>query len=504
MSSTGPRRGARVGSEAEMPESSPVGLREVVAVAPGAELRGDVSALVAEAAYDSRDVPHASLFFCVPGGRVDGHGFAGEAVAAGATALVVERWLDVDAPQIRVASVREAMGPMSSVVFGHPASDLRIVGVTGTDGKTTTTYLLESVFRAAGMRPGMIGTIGARIDGEHVDLQRTTPEAPDLHRLLARMRRASVVAVAMEVSSHGLDQHRFGGARCEVALFTNLSRDHLDYHGSMEAYFSAKARLFTPAATVMGVVNADDAWGRRLVREAIVPVTTFGLDSEAELRGTDVDLTPDGLAFRADGLLVRSSLRGRFNVENCLGTLAAAREMGLDDETTRRGIAAVEHVPGRMEVVDAGQDFLVMVDYAHTPDSIRGVLRGARPLTAGRVIVVFGCGGDRDPDKRSLMGEAATSHADLSIVTSDNPRSEDPLAIIEAIVPGAEAGGGEYVVEPDRRAAIRLAVSAAQASDVVVVAGRGHETEQELADGSLPFDDRTVVREELLDRGEPR
>jgi UDP-N-acetylmuramoyl-L-alanyl-D-glutamate--2,6-diaminopimelate ligase len=502
MSATGPRRGARVGSEAEMPESSPVGLVDVMAAAPGAELRGDTSAFVAEAAYDSRDVSPASLFFCVPGRRVDGHGFADEALAAGATALVVERWLDVDAPQIRVASVREAMGVMSSVVFGRPASDLRIVGVTGTGGKTTTTYLLESVFRAAGMRPGVIGTIGGRIDGEHVELQRTTPEAPDLHRLLARMRRAGVVAVAMEVSSHGLDQHRFGGARCEVALFTNLSRDHLDYHGSMEAYFSAKARLFTPAGTVTGVVNADDVWGRRLVGEASVPITTFGIDSEADLRGTDVDLTSDGATFHVDGMNVRCALRGRFNVENCLGTMAAARELGLDGETTRRGIAAVQRVPGRMEAVDAGQDFLVMVDYAHTPDSIRGVLRGARPLTAGRLIVVFGCGGDRDRDKRSLMGEAATSHADLSIVTSDNPRSEDPLAIIEAILPGAEAGGGEYVVEPDRRAAIRLAVSAAQAGDLVVVAGRGHEAEQELANRSMPFDDRAVVREELLALGE--
>jgi len=503
MSVTGPRWGARVGSEAEMPESSPVGLVDVMAAAPGAELRGDARTLVADAAYDSRDVPPTSVFFCVPGGRVDGHGFAGEALAAGATALVVERWLEVDAPQIRVASVREAMGPMSSVVFGRPASDLRIVGITGTDGKTTTTYLLESVFRAAGMRPGVIGTIGGRIDGEHVELQRTTPEAPDLHRLLARMRSAGVVAVAMEVSSHGLDQHRFGGARCEVALFTNLSRDHLDYHGSMEAYFSAKARLFAPSGTVMGVANADDVWGRRLVREATVPMTTFGIGSESDLRGTDVDLTPDGATFRVDGTLVRSALRGRFNVENCLGTMAAARELGLDDETTIRGIAGVQRVPGRMEAVDAGQDFLVMVDYAHTPDSIRGVLRGARPLTAGRVIVVFGCGGDRDRDKRSLMGEAATSHADLAIVTSDNPRSEDPLAIIEAILPGAEAGGGEYVVEPDRRAAIRLAVSTAHAGDLVVVAGRGHEAEQELATTSVPFDDRAVVREELLALGEP-
>ena len=487
-----------------MPESSPVGLSPVVAAVPGAELRGDATVLVADAAYDSREVAPQSLFFCVPGDLVDGHGFAGDAVSGGAAALVVERWLELEAPQIRVPSVREAMGPMSSVVFGHPARELRIVGVTGTDGKTTTTYLLEAVFRAAGMRPGVVGTTGGRIDGEHVDLQRTTPEAPDLHRLFARMRRASVVAVAMEVSSHGLAQHRFGGARCEVAIFTNLSRDHLDYHGSMEDYFAAKARLFTPSGTVMGVVNADDTWGRRLVAEATVPVTTFGLDAEADLRGSDVELTSHGLTFRVDGGQVRSNLRGRFNAENCLATLAAARELGVDTETSRRGIEAVTSVPGRMEAIDAGQDFLVMVDYAHTPDSIRGVLRGARPLTAGRIIVVFGCGGDRDREKRSLMGHAATSLADLSIITSDNPRSEDPSAIIEAILPGATSGGGEYVVEPDRRAAIRLALSAAEPGDVVVVAGRGHEAEQELATTSVPFDDRAVVREELLALRESR
>jgi UDP-N-acetylmuramoyl-L-alanyl-D-glutamate--2,6-diaminopimelate ligase len=459
---------------------------------------------VDDAAYDSRATPAGSLFFCVPGSRVDGHDVAAEAVGSGAAALVVERWLDVDIPQVRVASVREAMGPMSSAVFGHPASALRMVGVTGTNGKTTTTYLLESVFREAGLHPAVIGTTGGRVGGRRVELERTTPEAPDLHRLLARMRREGVDVVAMEVSSHGLDQHRFGGVRCEVALFTNLSRDHLDYHGSMEAYFAAKSRLFTAEHTAAGVVNADDRWGRRLLEETGVPTTTFGTGPDADLRATAIELTPDGLAFRVDGLVVRSFLRGRFNVENCLATLAVARTMQLADEAVARGVALVRDVPGRMQPVEQGQDFLVMVDYAHTPDSIRGVLRGARSLTAGRVIVVFGCGGDRDRDKRSPMGQAATAEADLCIITSDNPRSEDPLEIIEEILPGAVAGGGEYVVEPDRREAIRLALRAADRGDVVVIAGKGHETEQEFADRGVPFDDREVARRELLSLEERR
>lgn len=503
MSDEHPRRGARVGSDTEM-EPSPVGVSHVVAAVPGAELRGDGSTLVVDASYDSRVVRPRSLFFCVPGGRVEGHDFAAEAVAAGAAALVVERWVDVDAPQVLVRSVREAMGPMSNVVFDRPADALRIVGITGTDGKTTTTYLVGSVLRAAGLRPGMIGTTGATIDEQHIALERTTPEAPDLQRLLARMRGAGVDAVALEVSSHGLDQGRFSGTRCEVALFTNLSREHLDYHGSMEAYFEAKAQLFTPELAVAGVVNIDDHWGRRLAREAAIPVTSYGVGPEAEIRGTDIEVSPDGLAFSVGDLRVRSALRGRFNIDNCLATVGAARALSLSEEAIVQGIASLDHVPGRMQSVDAGQDFLVMVDYAHTPDSIRSVLRGARPFTAGRLIVVFGCGGDRDRDKRSQMGEAATGNADLTILTTDNPRSEDPLSIIDAVLPGARSGGGDFVVQPDRRAAIRLAVASARQGDVVVIAGKGHETRQELDGKSVPFDDRDVVREELVSLGKPR
>jgi UDP-N-acetylmuramoyl-L-alanyl-D-glutamate--2,6-diaminopimelate ligase len=436
----------------------------------------------------------------VPGAAGDGHEFAGDAVAAGAAALLVERWLDQPVAQVRVPSVRASMGPAAAAVFRHPADALTTAGITGTNGKTTTTYLLEAIWRAAGVRPGVIGTTGARVDGEPVPLARTTPEAPDLHRLLARMRDAGVDAVAIEVSSHALAQHRVAGVRFGAAAFTNLSQDHLDYHGSMEAYFAAKATLFTPGAASVAVVNADDPWGRRLLADPAVPTTTFAVDTDADLRATSVTSTAEGIGFVVEGIRVRSRLRGAFNVSNCLAGLAIARALGVDLATAADGIAAAPGVPGRVEPVEEGQDFLVVVDYAHTPDSIHSVLQAARPLASGRLIVVFGCGGDRDRAKRPLMGAAATAAADFSVLTSDNPRSEDPLAIIADIEPGARGGGGDYVVEPDRRAAIALAIGTARGGDVVVIAGKGHEPYQELADGTVPFDDREVAREALAGR----
>jgi UDP-N-acetylmuramoyl-L-alanyl-D-glutamate--2,6-diaminopimelate ligase len=403
----------------------------------------------------------------------------------------------VDAPQALVPSVRGSIGPMSSVVFGRPAEAVTTIGITGTNGKTTTTYLLEAIIRAAGSRAGVIGTNGARIDGNPVELARTTPEAPDLQRLLARMRSARVGMVAIEVSSHALAQQRVGGVVFDVAVFTNLSQDHLDYHGTMKRYLDAKADLFTPSHAARGVLNADDPSSRRLIRRAAIPVVTYGIDRDADLRASDVAVDAGGVSFRVEGIEVRSTLRGRFNVWNCLAAMGSAREVGIPLETAAGALLGVRDIPGRMEMIDAGQEFLVVVDYAHTPDSIRVVLRGARSLAAGRVIVVFGCGGDRDRAKRAPMGQAATSSADLTVITTDNPRSEDPLAIIEEIVPGAVAGGGDHVVEPDRRAAIRLAVRAAKPGDIVVIAGKGHEPYQEVAGTAVPFDDRSIARDEL-------
>jgi UDP-N-acetylmuramoyl-L-alanyl-D-glutamate--2,6-diaminopimelate ligase len=475
-----------------------VRLAEVAAAAGGA-VHGSAETLVRDAAYDSRDVPPGSLFFCLPGETADGHAFAADAVRAGAAALVVERPVEAPAPQVVVGSVREAIGPMSASVFGRPALDLTLVGITGTNGKTTCTYLCESIFRAAGWTPGVIGTTGLRIDGVREPLARTTPEAPDLQRVLFRMRARGVRGVAMEISSHALAQHRTDGLVVDAALFTNLSQDHLDFHPSMEAYFQAKRRLFTPAQARRGVVNADDPWGRRLLDDAEIPLTTFAEAEAADVRARSVVVGRDGIRFQVDGLEIRSGLRGAFNVSNCLGVVAVARTLGIDDEAIAGGIATLAVVPGRMEPVEAGQPFTVVVDYAHTPDSIHSVLRGARPLADGQLIVVFGCGGDRDRAKRPAMGRAASEDADLVIVTSDNPRSEDPLRIIDEVVGGMPAGA-KAVVEPDRRAAIGRAIDAAGPGDVIVIAGKGHETTQEIGDRVVPFDDRLVAREAIETR----
>jgi UDP-N-acetylmuramoyl-L-alanyl-D-glutamate--2,6-diaminopimelate ligase len=484
------------------PLSSYVPLPELLAALPKAEVRGDAAVPISGLTYRSPEAGPGFLFLCVPGTKLDGHDFAREAVDRGAVALLVERWLDLDraVTQVGVPSVRQAMGPVASAFYGRPSERMILVGVTGTNGKTTTTYILEEVFRAAGLVPGVIGTTGARVDGRPVPIERTTPEAPDFHRLLANMIDEGVGAVAMEVSSHGLDQHRVGGARYTCSVFTNLSQDHLDYHGTIDEYYRAKARLFTPEMSDRAAVNLDPPEGRRLVEEIgrSLPVLTYGVAEDAELRATDIEIRTDGVSFRLEERAVRSWLRGAFNVHNCLAALAAARQVGIDEKAAVRGVGAVRGVPGRFEPVDAGQPFHVLVDYAHTPDSVENVLRAARALAAPhRVIVVLGCGGDRDRGKRPLMGEAATRLADLSVITSDNPRSEDPRAIIDEIEPGARRGGGRYVVEPDRREAVRLALHEAEPGDVVVIAGKGHETGQQFADRTVPFDDRVVARDEL-------
>jgi UDP-N-acetylmuramoyl-L-alanyl-D-glutamate--2,6-diaminopimelate ligase len=479
--------------------AEPSPLHQLLDRVPRAEVVGDARLPIAGIGYRSAEVRPGWLFFCVPGTKVDGHRFAPEAVSGGAGAVVVERRLDLPAEviQVLVPSVRRAMGPIAAAFYGRPAEAMTVVGVTGTNGKTTTTYLLERVFREAGLTPGVIGTTGIRVDGRPEGYDRTTPEAPDLHRLLASMRERGVGAVAMEVSSHGLDQRRVGGMRFGCSIFTNLSQDHLDYHGTLEAYFAAKAMLFTPEMSERAALNHDSPEGRSLLRDD-VPALTYGVGEGADVRGTDVDATAQGVTFRVGSLEVRSPLRGSFNVHNCLAALAASRQVGIDDAATVRGIASLRGVPGRMEPVETGQPFQVLVDYAHTPDSLENVLRAARPLAGdGRVIVVFGCGGDRDRAKRPMMGEAATRLADVTVITSDNPRSEAPEAIIAEIEPGARRGGGRYVIEADRRAAIRAALGDAAPGDVVVIAGKGHETGQEFADRMVPFDDRTVAAEEL-------
>jgi UDP-N-acetylmuramoyl-L-alanyl-D-glutamate--2,6-diaminopimelate ligase len=469
------------------------------ALAP-VEVVGRARVDVADLAYDAREAGPGSLYFCIPGSRADGHDFAPEAVVNGAVALVVERPLDLPVPQLVVEDARAAMPAAADEFFGRPTEQLEVAGVTGTNGKTTTAFLLYAILAAAGRRPGLLGTIESRVGGERRPAIRTTPEAIDLQRTFREMLDAGDRSAAVEATSHGSELGRLDRVRFGALVFTNLTQDHLDFHGTLERYFDAKRRLFTegrpPAA-----VNVGDEHGRRLADElrGHNELLTFGLGDDAELRAEELELGPRGARFRAGGIELETRLRGRFNVENVLGAVAAARLLGIDDDAIAFGVRELRGVPGRFEAVDEGQPFAVLVDYAHTPDSLENVLRTARDLAENHVICVFGCGGDRDRGKRPLMGRIATDLADLAIVTSDNPRSEEPTAIIAEILEGA----GDAEVEPDRREAIALAVAAADEGDVVVIAGKGHEQGQQFADRTIPFDDREVAREALRRLGAP-
>ena len=465
---------------------------------PGAPAVG-----IAGLAYDNRTVGPRDLFFCVRGFTRDGHDFAADAVQRGAAALVVDHLLDVDIPQVVVADVRRAMPAAAAAFYGNPTESLELVGITGTNGKTTTAYLVRALLEADGRQTGLLGTVKSVIGGSESQVQRTTPEAIDLPQSFRAMLDGGDVACVMEVSSHALELGRVDGSRFAVGVFTNLTQDHLDFHPTMEDYFQAKRRLFTELGANQQVLNLDDAYGRRLATDPELdsPIT-FALDHPAatyraddlrtDLSGSRFTLhSPDGVAE------LRSPLRGRFNVSNVLGAFAAARAVGVPFDTAVAAIERAGQVPGRFETVDAGQSFAVLVDYAHTPDSLENVLSAARKLTDGSVHVVFGCGGDRDRGKRPLMGEIAARLADHVIVTSDNPRSEDPDAIIAEILAGIDRPVDHNA---DRRAAIHAAVAAAEDGDVVVIAGKGHEQGQEFAGGAkLPFDDVSVAREALRD-----
>ncbi|HVF32170.1 MAG TPA: UDP-N-acetylmuramoyl-L-alanyl-D-glutamate--2,6-diaminopimelate ligase [Acidimicrobiales bacterium] len=450
------------------------------------DVRGD-DVEVLDVTHDSRDVRPGSLYCCLPGVRRDGHEFAADAVADGAVALLVERLVDdVDpsVPQVRVADARAAMAPLAAEVHGHPSRALQVVGVTGTNGKTTTTYLVRAILEAAGRPTGVLGTMSA---------SRTTPEAPVLQRTLAAFLADGKAAAAVEVSSMGLVQRRVDATWFSAAIFTNLSQDHLDDHGTMEAYFEAKASLFTPERTAVAVVNTDDEHGRVLLERAPVPMLPYSLQDAA-----DLSAGVGASTFVWDGELVRLPLDGAYNVSNALAAATACRALGVSAADVASGLSRVGVVAGHGEAVDAGQDFRVVVDYAHTPLALESVLQAARSAAGdrGRVLVVFGCGGRRDPSKRAPMGWAASSVADVVVVTSDNPRDEDPEAIIAAITAGA-TGGAQVLVEPDRRGAIAIAFARANAGDVVVIAGKGHETGQEIGGEVHPFDDKDVATQLL-------
>ena len=449
-------------------------------------------------AYSSQSVTPGTLFFCVPGFRSDGHDFAPDAVERGAAALVCQRSLHLGVPEIVVEDVRAAMGPAAARFYGDPTAELDVVGITGTNGKTTTAFLVRHLVEAAGRQCGLLGTVKRVVGGVEEEVERTTPEAIDLQATFRRMLDGGDRACSMEVSSHALELGRAAGIHFACRVFTNLTQDHLDFHETMEAYFLSKRRLFDQAGPA--VVNVDDGYGRRLASE--VDCVTFAIDREADYRAREVEFDLMGSRFRCQTpegeLELVLPLPGLFNVQNALGAVAVARQLEIGAETIAAALEHFGRVPGRFEPVDEGQDFGVLVDYAHTPDSLENVLRAARELARGRVHVVFGAGGDRDRGKRPLMGDAARRLADRVLVTSDNPRSEPPEAIVDEIMEGAGPGAER---ESDRARAIAVAIQDAEAGDVVVIAGKGHEQGQEFENGRKePFDDRKVAREALLRR----
>ena len=462
----------------------------------------------------SQRIRPGDLYAALPGSRAHGATYAADAIASGAVAVLTDeegaRLLgEVPVPVLVLEQPRSVLGSVAARLYGEPARELTLMAVTGTQGKTTTTRLLEGGLTTAGIGAAVIGTVGTRIAGQDVTSSLTTPEAPDLHALFAVMVEQHVTACAMEVSSHALVMGRVAGVVFDVAAFLNLGRDHLDFHTDVEDYFRAKASLFTPERSRRGLTNVDDAFGRRLREEASVPMATFSPSGgDADWRAEDVVLEPAGSTFVActpagERIPARVPLTGDFNVANALCAIALAGEAGLDPRLVADGIARGGGVPGRLEQVDEGQDFLAVVDYAHKPDAVEAALGALRPLTEGRLILVIGAGGDRDSGKRPVMGEIGARLADVVVVTDDNPRTEDPAAIRAAILAGARSARGEAeVVEVgDRRAAIRHAIATARTGDAVVVAGKGHETGQEVAGTVHPFDDRDEVRAALTDRG---
>jgi UDP-N-acetylmuramoyl-L-alanyl-D-glutamate--2,6-diaminopimelate ligase len=477
-----------------------------------ARLEGDGDVQVRGASFDSRLVGPGELFFCVVGEQSDGHLFAQDAVDSGAVALCVQRTIETSpqVPQLVVEDVRSAMPVIAAAVYGNPATELGLFAVTGTNGKTTTAYLIESILRADGRTTGLIGTIETRIAGTSRTGIRTTPESLDIQRLLWEMRTQDVDSVAMEVTSHALALHRVDGLRFASAAFTNLTQDHLDFHEDMDDYFAAKASLFVSARAEKAALNVDDGYGRRLLESTEVPALSFGISDDAQVRAVDIEGGPTGSRFRivspAGDVQVESSLVGPFNVSNSLGAAASALNVGIGLDVIAEGLRALPTVPGRFESVDCGQPFSVIVDYAHTPDSLANVLEAARRVVAphkGRVVCLFGCGGDRDRGKRPLMGSVVARLADVTIVTSDNPRSEDPMAIIGEILQGVSIVDADKpdAVLPDRAEAITRGLNEAREGDVVVIAGKGHETGQQFADHTIPFDDKTVAKEELTKLG---
>ncbi len=509
-----PEQDHGTGTDLTRPGAPPRTQLAQVSAWTGADLRPTTSdgVEVTGLSLSSQRVRPGDIYAALPGSRAHGATYAAEAVAAGAVAILTDEGGaatigDTATPLLVLDDPRSVLGRLAALLYAEPARALTLMAVTGTQGKTTTTRLLEGGLMAAGVPAAVIGTVGTRIAGRDVQSTLTTPEAPDLHALFAVMVEQGVTACAMEVSSHALVMGRVAGVVFDVSAFLNLGRDHLDFHKDVEDYFAAKASLFTPERTRRGLTNVDDAFGRRLLDEATVPMATFSPSGQpADWRAEDVSLEKVGSGFTVvtptgERIAARVSLTGAFNVANALCAIALAGEAGLDARDVADGIARSGGVPGRLEQVDAGQDFLAIVDYAHKPDAVEAALAALRPLTEGRLVLVLGAGGDRDVGKRPLMGEIGARLADVLVVTDDNPRTEDPSAIRAAVLEGSATGSLAEVLEiGDRRAAIRAAVAMARTGDTVVIAGKGHETGQEIAGVTHPFDDRDELLAALTDR----
>ncbi len=455
---------------------------------------GDVTLSSIE--YDSRKVKEGSLFCCIVGTFFDGHAYAKSAIENGAAALVVERELDFDVPQLVVENSRIAMAKMSAEWFNHPEKELRIVGVTGTNGKTTTTYMIKSVMERAGIKTGLIGTIRNMIGDKTIEAEHTTPESVDLYKLLRNMADEGVNTVVMEVSSHALHQNRVHGLRFAVGVFTNLTQDHLDYHKTFENYFMAKKILLTMSDEA--IINIDDAYANDMKDGLTIPVTTFGIRENADVYASDIDITTRGVQFdlKSEGLTTRLNvpIPGLFSVFNAMGAIATCFRLGVHIGEIKAGLEDMQTVSGRLEPLPTnGRDFSVFVDYAHTPDALENILKTIRDFAKGRIITVFGCGGDRDKAKRPIMGEVAGRYSDMLVITSDNPRTEDPFLILEAIEEGAKKSGCSYEVIEARKDAVDRALHLAKTNDVVVIAGKGHENYQEINGVKHHFDDKEIV-----------
>ena len=478
-------------------------LRELIVDMPYLlDTRGNMDVELASVTSNSREKVEKGLFFCIPGARFDAHNYAPQAIGNGCVALVVERYLDIDVPQVRVSNARAAMSRMAAAFYGHPARGMKLVGITGTKGKTTSTYMLKAILEKAGHKCGLIGTTGNMIGDRLLKGSLTTPDPIDLQRTLRLMADEGVEYVTMEISAHAIDMHRLDGLTFEVGCYTNLSQDHLDYFHSMENYFETKKKFFTTGMVRNATVNVDEETSGGLLSALEIPCLTYGICAPADLFARDIEITEDGVSFEVQlqgmhPLQVNLMMTGMFNAYNAMAAASCAMVLGVSAEDIKAGLEGMPSVPGRIEMLPTGTPYRVILDYSHVPDALMNILTTVRQFAKARVIALFGCGGDRDQGKRPMMGEIGGKLADLSILTSDNPRTEDPMKILEAIEAGIKPTGGEYVVIENRREAIRYAMEIAEAGDIIVLAGKGHETYQEINGVKYPFDEKVVVQELL-------